>query len=549
VETTIIRRSATPDTRRSASASDGARRRMLRPGERPLFVADWTDVLFVHFAVDPRVLQPRVPFPLDLYRGRAYLSLVAFTQRGLRPRVGGRLAARLAAPLATHEFLNARTYVRCGGERGIYFLAEWIPNRLATLIGPRMYGLPYRLARMRYGARACRGEVVAPAGRFAWSAKVADEQAAPPARPGLERFLLERYTAYTRRGDTALRFRVWHEPWLRVRARVGLSDTTLLAAAFPWLGVAEPILAHYSPGVHDVWIGPPRRVKAKRFPATTPVLTWLPPASLVAAGLALRGTVPAWAFMWALCFALFFSCKWVTWRRAPAELRRNVARTLAYFFAWVGMAAAAFLDPTRHPDRVTPRECAAAVAKTVTGAALLWGLTRLLVPHHALAAGWIGMTGLILVLHFGTFHLLSIAWRAAGFDGAPIMNAPARSDSLAEFWGRRWNLGFHRLAHDLVFRPLRLCFGAAGALLAAFAVSGLVHDLVISVPARGGYGLPTLYFLIQGAALLFERSAAGARVRGRLFTAAVVLVPLPWLFHPTFVRNVVLPLLGAIGAT
>ena len=30
---------------------------MLRPGERPLFVADWTDALFVHFPVDPQVLQ------------------------------------------------------------------------------------------------------------------------------------------------------------------------------------------------------------------------------------------------------------------------------------------------------------------------------------------------------------------------------------------------------------------------------------------------------------------------------------------------------------
>ena len=73
--------------RRSASGS--ARRRMLRPGERPLFLADWTDVLFVHFAVDPAVLQPHVPFDLDLFRGRAYVSLVAFTQRNLRPRVGG----------------------------------------------------------------------------------------------------------------------------------------------------------------------------------------------------------------------------------------------------------------------------------------------------------------------------------------------------------------------------------------------------------------------------------------------------------------------------
>lgn len=55
---------------------------------QPLFYADWDDVAFVHFAIDAATLQKRVPFELDLHEGRAYLSLVAFTQRRLRPRAG-----------------------------------------------------------------------------------------------------------------------------------------------------------------------------------------------------------------------------------------------------------------------------------------------------------------------------------------------------------------------------------------------------------------------------------------------------------------------------
>jgi uncharacterized protein YqjF (DUF2071 family) len=145
---------------------------------------------------------------------------------------------------------------------------QWIPNRLACLVGPAMYGLPYRLARNAYRCRTapdrpgrCDGEVAAPGGRIAWRARVRPLRHVRPARLGLERFLLERYTAYTRRGATPLRFRVWHEPWLRVRARVALTDTSLLKAAFPWLGAGEPVAAHYSPGVRGVWIGPPRRVE------------------------------------------------------------------------------------------------------------------------------------------------------------------------------------------------------------------------------------------------------------------------------------------------
>ncbi len=57
------------------------------------------------------------------HRLLAYVSLVAFTMRGLRPRLGG---AALLKPIATHEFLNVRTYVKHRGERGIYFLADGV---------------------------------------------------------------------------------------------------------------------------------------------------------------------------------------------------------------------------------------------------------------------------------------------------------------------------------------------------------------------------------------------------------------------------------------
>jgi len=163
------------------------------------------------------------------------------------------------------------------------------------------------------------------------------------------------------------------------------------------------------------------------------------------------------------------------------------------------------------------------------------------------------MIGLVLFLHFGVFNLVALGWQCAGFDAKPIMREPLRAATLAEFWGSRWNTAFNALAHDFVFRPLARRVGLGPATIGVFLISGFVHEVAISVPARGGYGFPTAYFLLQGCGLLFERSRWGRRVGvgrgviGRLFVSLCVAGPAFWFFHPTFVTHVILPLLHAIG--
>jgi len=119
----ILARNPPPYVGGYATRSDTARERLLSVAGEPLFLADWERVLMLHYEVEPDALQRVVPFELDLRDGRAFVSAVAFTMRGMRPRVGGRFAAWLFKPIATHEFLNVRTYVRHRGESGIYFLA------------------------------------------------------------------------------------------------------------------------------------------------------------------------------------------------------------------------------------------------------------------------------------------------------------------------------------------------------------------------------------------------------------------------------------------
>src|SRR6476646_5095497 len=102
--------------------SRAGRERLLSVRGEPLFIADWDRVLMIHYEVDKDLLGRNVPFELDLYHGRAFVSVVAFTMGSMRPFFGGKFTAWLLKPIATHEFLNVRTYVRSGSETGIFFL-------------------------------------------------------------------------------------------------------------------------------------------------------------------------------------------------------------------------------------------------------------------------------------------------------------------------------------------------------------------------------------------------------------------------------------------
>jgi uncharacterized protein YqjF (DUF2071 family) len=255
----------TPIPGMEADPSASARQRLLAAFGEPFFYSDWLRAVFIHYEIDPARLQPFVPFPLDLRDGKAYVSLVAFTMQDLRPRWGGRLTALAFAPIATRELLNVRTYVRHGNETGIYFLAEWIPNRLSAWLGPRTFGLPYRHGRLNYAhlqeQGTLDGQVTAAAGTLSYHARLARTAAREPAPPGsLSEFLIERYTAFTSRGTQRRFFRVWHPPWLQTAIPVQVHDDSLLRSSFPWFSSARLVAAHYTPGVEQVWMGRPNRL-------------------------------------------------------------------------------------------------------------------------------------------------------------------------------------------------------------------------------------------------------------------------------------------------
>jgi len=258
-----------PQTARTFERSIAARSRLLSHRGEPLLVADWDRALMMHFEVDANRLQSAVPFQLDLWKGtHAFVSLVAFTMRGMRLCAGGRFGAWLLKPIATHAFLNVRTYVRHDGEPGIHFLAEWLPNHLAVLLGPGTFGLPYRLGRLRYDHQHESGivqgavEDVRSGSVLNYTAHIDEDACFTPCPAGsFDEWLMERYAAFNAAQGRRRFFRVWHEPWPQVRAEAHVADLSLLTEAWPFFHDARLVGANYSRGVRGVWMGRPCRVE------------------------------------------------------------------------------------------------------------------------------------------------------------------------------------------------------------------------------------------------------------------------------------------------
>jgi len=282
---------------------------------------------------------------------------------------------------------------------------------------------------------------------------------------------------------------------------------------------------------------------------------WLPIIAFVGLGAFFRERFPGWVAMVVIFFGLYMGFKWqALWNALQRGARPSVARAAGYFFLSAGVDARAFLEPATAPARPAAREWVIAFLKMLWGFVLTFLVARRVYAWEPWCGAWVGMIGCVLMAHFGSFHLLALAWRRAGVNAQFVMRAPFRAASLSDFWGNRWNLPFRDMMHSLVLRPLAPQLGTMAGMLCVFLVSGLLHELVISLPARGGYGLPTLYFLLQGAGVLVERSRRGRRLGlrkgwpGWMFAFVVAAAPAVILFHRPFLENVGAPFLRAMGA-
>ncbi|HEX3102023.1 MAG TPA: DUF2071 domain-containing protein [Pyrinomonadaceae bacterium] len=182
---------------------------------RKFLTARWQDLIMANYAIDPSLLESRVPHgtELDLQDGKCFVSLVGFMF--LDTRVLG-----LRIPFHTNfEEINLRFYVKRETEeemrRGVVFIKEIVPKWAIATIARSFYGEPYETAKMWNRNDAGKVLYGALKGKGVNSIKATrGDQLGVPAEGSHEEFIIEHYWGYTKRGNGRTdEYKVEHPKW------------------------------------------------------------------------------------------------------------------------------------------------------------------------------------------------------------------------------------------------------------------------------------------------------------------------------------------------
>lgn len=118
-----------------------------------------------------------------------------------------------------------------------------------------------------------------------------------------------------------------------------------------------------------------------------------------------------------------------------------------------------------------------------------------------------------------------------------IHNAPYKSKSLSEFWGKRWNIW---VSDWLASISKNVSRKKAVRLFWAFLLSALFHEVIVALPyyfytGKSYFGWMTLFFMIQYCATLIDQKYLinrPSKLRS-FFLWLSILLPVPLFINPS----------------
>ena len=225
------------------------------PRRAPVMYQKWLHLLFLHWEFSPEAIQSTLPPGLyvDTFEGKAYLGVVPFFMRDVRPRF-----CPAVPGLSNFQELNVRTYVHDGrGTPGVWFYSLDANQYVAVKAARFLFSLPYFYAQMEAEINPADEEVSYSSRRRGTDPGLKSffryrptSETSTAASGTLEFFLVERYILFAYSGKGKLYSgRVWHSPYQLASVEVrSLEENVLRLDGFS-KPAAAPAHMIMSPGV------------------------------------------------------------------------------------------------------------------------------------------------------------------------------------------------------------------------------------------------------------------------------------------------------------
>jgi uncharacterized protein YqjF (DUF2071 family) len=171
------------------------------------YYQEWHDTIFCHWKIPVKPLLEMLPpgLELDTLNGEAWITLVLFTVKKLRPKY---IPAFI--PVSNFDEVNLRTYVLHDNVPGIYFFSVEAQKAFSVLLAKMVTGIPYTHTSIkrdyhRYSVKN------GPDGRRVFCnyipVNIIRRKSAP------DKWLTERYVLYLHENGNLYRYNVHHQPW------------------------------------------------------------------------------------------------------------------------------------------------------------------------------------------------------------------------------------------------------------------------------------------------------------------------------------------------
>ncbi|QEC51624.1 membrane bound O-acyltransferase family protein [Anseongella ginsenosidimutans] len=243
---------------------------------------------------------------------------------------------------------------------------------------------------------------------------------------------------------------------------------------------------------------------------TARLLAWIHALTAVLAGHWLTLECSPFVRMTVIIVFLFVAMKIVVCSDYyPGRSKLGPIQWGCFALAWPGMRPSLFEEIPFRPVTGGGRLAFQGFLAMIIGCGLLWLAST--VSGTGSGSYWIkfilSLTGLSLMFHFGLLRIIAGCWRFAGLNVKQLFNKPFRAETLGEFWNSRWNIAFTEMTALSIYRPIRKMQDKPAGIVGAFLASGIFHEIAISLPVMKGFGLPLIYFAIQGVMVIIQERA------------------------------------------